>query len=50
MGDPNNMSISGKQAIFRREGSPGVSALKNFCEHPLSIIWMKLLEDETRIP
>jgi hypothetical protein len=44
------MSISGEQAIFRTEGFPSVSALKNFCEHSLSIIWMKLLEDETGIP
>jgi hypothetical protein len=48
--NPNNMSISGEQAIFRREGFPGVSALENFCEHPLSIVRMKLLEDKTGIP
>jgi hypothetical protein len=44
------MSISGEQAIFRAERLPGVSALNNLCEHPLSILWMKLLENETGIP
>jgi hypothetical protein len=44
------MAVSGQQAIFRRERFPSVSALKDFCEHPLSIVRMKLPEDKTGVP